>query len=71
MDFLLYDSVPTLMLAKLCVEQHKRRHKRQIFNFRKYPLRKWPMPIVYKYDGKHGNTNKALPNVCFSCIHRD
>ena len=54
MDFFLFGSLPTLEQAQECVEQHKHRHKRKLLNFHNYPVYKWPMPIIYKYDGTHG-----------------
>ncbi|KAK2177796.1 hypothetical protein NP493_579g00015 [Ridgeia piscesae] len=53
MDIFLYGTLPTLGEAKECVELHKRRHKRKLINLKAWPTRKWPMPIIYKYDGAH------------------
>ncbi|KAK2177798.1 hypothetical protein NP493_579g01011 [Ridgeia piscesae] len=53
MDFFLFGSLPTLEQAQECVEQQKHRHKRKLLNFHNYPVYKWPMPIIYKYDGTH------------------
>jgi len=53
MDIFLYGSLPTPLQAMACVESHKHRHKRKILNFKELPTFKWPMPIIYKYDGAH------------------
>ncbi|KAI0237999.1 Zinc metalloproteinase nas-34 [Lamellibrachia satsuma] len=51
MDIFLFGSLPTLEQVEACVELHERRHKRTLLNFKALPVYKWPMPIIYKYDG--------------------
>lgn len=39
------------------LKKKQTRKKRQAINFWRFPSSQWPIyrPIVYKFDGKHGN----------------
>ncbi|KAK2177794.1 hypothetical protein NP493_579g00003 [Ridgeia piscesae] len=64
MDIFLYGTVPTLILAQLCVEQHKRKQK-----FRALPLNK---PIFQKNTESQDKCVGVEPRIrCFNGGYRD
>lgn len=56
--------IDTLMTDARIVESANvapHRSKRTLTNFKTYPLNKWSMPVHYKFDGTHGNSNQYIP----------